>query len=129
MEPNPCPFCGSDRVQFEYEIAPMEPAFAHLDDGPQDGYVTCCGCGANGPLADTEANAIALWNGAGRSITAAKPPTDQSPVLVYGLHRGPSVARTGWYQAYYGTDGYWYIAGNYALEDVTHWQLLPPAPE
>lgn len=40
----PCPFCGYDK------------AFR------SDAYVECCRCGASGPDAHSEAEAIALWN-------------------------------------------------------------------
>ena len=44
----PCPFCGSDNVEFEYDIRGME----------------CGVCGATGPdMNRSEEDAIMRWNG------------------------------------------------------------------
>ena len=52
-KPRPCPFCRAS-----------EPYVT--DVGDSRWFQVVCGCGARGPMADPEAEAIARWNAAGQ---------------------------------------------------------------
>lgn len=54
IELKPCPFCGShgDNIYLD--------EFWERYDKPY--FVTCLGCGTNGPYADKKEKAIELWN-------------------------------------------------------------------
>ena len=48
-ELKPCPFCGSKNV----DVTKI---------GPEDWWLQCRGCGATGPIGESEEETIKLWN-------------------------------------------------------------------
>ncbi len=50
----PCPFCGDTELEI------IESQFEDTEDG--DGLTVYCDCGAQGPAARTEDEAILKWN-------------------------------------------------------------------
>lgn len=51
----PCPFCGDSDLEI------IESEFEDIQDG--EGLTVYCDCGAQGPAAKTEDEAILKWNG------------------------------------------------------------------
>lgn len=65
---NPCPFCGEEDV----ELADSEVPTIH---GGKKVAVFCHGCFCEGPVAQSESDAVNLWNA--RSTNREPEPWDQ----------------------------------------------------
>ena len=114
--PNPCPFphCGSTKTTWmPVPNLPQKMAAVH-----------CPKCKASGPVAETPAEAGALWNGAGEWVSIDDDmPKSGRPVLV--SQNGYPLATRAYYDA---VNRVW--VGHYvAHENVSHWRTLPAPPK
>lgn len=53
-----CPFCGSETSSHIYTVEDFKGDRPRLEHS----YVSCEDCGVQGPVADTEMEAVAAWN-------------------------------------------------------------------
>lgn len=109
----PCPFCG---------------ATAELTFGTDYSWVSCVGCCADGPSANSDTEAIAAWNAAPRLPRATTPPlnTVRVRVAVAVSPDGNWLASGGKYD----TDAFAEHAVKYATGDRLTWITADvPKPE
>jgi len=109
---NPCPFCGSDTSE-------VHDPHGQSSLPPEWKWVVCPKCMAAGPPDLGESGAIAAWNGAGRWNTGN--PESAGNYMVW-------IAPGNLSNAYYMDGDWWSTLTECIINDVTHWQPLPPAP-
>lgn len=54
----PCRFCGHDGERLQYCLGDVDS----IRRGTAQAQIACLNCGTHGPMADTGAEALRLWN-------------------------------------------------------------------